>query len=543
MRDFSSLFFSLPFFFLFSSPSLLSLLSTLHYTVGAILFFFFFLFFFFLAQVKTVLLLLHHPKQKPLQFFLSEIRATMITSAFAAAARLTTRCAPAVRTTATAVSLPAACMISRAMSTRVCATSSSVVSSSGVFRPVVATKSRVSSARCSTAPVTVASTVAAMNAYRSMSSAAGTPDIDASKMTIDLNPNRGKLPELESLVFGKTFTDHMFEVDWTEAEGWGAPRIVPFGNLPLHPAASSLHYALELFEGMKAYTDKDGNVRMFRPDMNMKRMNTTSERLCMPAFNGEELTKCLEKLLLLEKDWIPQKHGYSLYIRPTMISTQPFLGVAPTKSAKLFIIMSPVGPYYKTGFAPVKLYANPKNVRAWKGGTGHIKCGGNYAMSIHAQMDAAAKGYHQVMWLYGEDHQVTEVGTMNLFFFMKTPEGKKELVTAELDGTILPGVTRDSILSLAREWGEFDVSERHITMGEVTKAIDEGRMIEMFGSGTAAIVSPVNGFWYDGKDYDVPLDPTDANAKSGPLTARFANTIMDIQYGDVEHPWSVVCKE
>jgi len=302
------------------------------------------------------------------------------------------------------------------------------------------------------------------------------------------------------------------------------------------------HYGLECFEGMKAYLDDSDNIRMFRPMKNMERMNSSLARLQMPTFDGKEWLKCISELLKVEKPWIPKGMGYSLYIRPTAISTFPYVGVAASEQIKLYVITCPVGPYYPTGFNPVKLYADPRYIRAWPGGTGNIKCGGNYAMGIAPQAEAAKKGYAQIMWLFGPEMQITEVGTMNQFFFIKTKQGGRELVTAPLDGTILPGVTRDSILALTRQWGEFQVSERPYSIHEIVAAVKEGRLIEAFGAGTAAIVAPVNGFFFDGKDYAVPLDPANPKAKSGPLSQRLMDSILAIQYGKVSHEWSVLVK-
>lgn len=268
----------------------------------------------------------------------------------------------------------------------------------------------------------------------------------------------------------------MLTVDWSINQGWKAPEIVPFGDLSIHPAASSLHYALELFEGMKAYIDEQGQIRLFRPDMNMKRLNNSARRLLLPEVDEEKAIKLLGELLKIDKSWIPSKMGYSLYIRPTLISTTPFLGVAPPTDAKFYIICSPVGPYYPTGFAPVKLLADPKYVRAWPGGTGNVKTGGNYAMSIGPAREAALKGYQQLLWLFGEEHYCTEVGTMNQFWLWKNKQGEEELITAPLDGTILPGVTRDSVIQLAKSWG-VTVKEEPYTIHQVIDAIKEGMFI------------------------------------------------------------------
>ena len=284
---------------------------------------------------------------------------------------------------------------------------------------------------------------------------------------------------------------------------------------------------------MKAYKDTEGNVRMFRPDMNMIRLNNSCKRLHMPAFDGEQFTECIKELVRMDSDWIPEGDGYSLYIRPTAISTQPTLGVGPPLHSRLFVILSPVGPYYPTGFKPVSLYADGDSVRAWPGGMGYTKCGGNYAPTITPQMAAAEKGYAQVLWLYGED--VTEVGTMNLFTLWMNEEGEKELITAPLDGTILPGVTRDSILKITRDMGEFKVSEKTYTMTDLTKALSENRVIDCFGAGTAAVVSPVKSIHYKGTDYMLPSQET-----LGPLAQRMWDKITAIQYGREEHEWSVV---
>lgn len=367
------------------------------------------------------------------------------------------------------------------------------------------------------------------------------PDIDENQLHVTKTTKpKTKLPNKE-LKFGASFTDHMLEVDWNNTDGWGEPRIVPFHNLDLHPAASSLHYALQAFEGMKAYMDAEGRARLFRPLKNMERMNNSAAVLCMPTFNSEELLKCIKALVAVEKSWIPREKGYSLYIRPTIISTEPMLGVMPPKNIKIFVIMSPVGPYYPTGFAPVKLLADPKNVRAWPGGTGHVKAGGNYAPSILPMLEASAVGCQQVLWLFGDTLEVTEVGTMNQFFAMYNKDGEKEIITAPLDGTILPGVTRDSILELLKDEGEYKVVERTYTLTEIIDAINEKRMIEAFGCGTAAIVSPVKGIRYLDKDYEIPLDPSDPNGTAGVLTKHLFERIMRIQYGEESFKdWSVI---
>ncbi|KAF0698293.1 Aste57867_11086 [Aphanomyces stellatus] len=363
--------------------------------------------------------------------------------------------------------------------------------------------------------------------------------IDSTKTRINKTSNpKAKTPK-EKLTFGTTFSDHLLEIDWDQKTGWAPPLIRPYGPLAVDPASSSLHYALQCFEGMKAYIDDKGKIRLFRPDMNMKRMNTSMERLFLPTFDSDELIKCINQLILLDQSWIPEGDGYSLYIRPTGISTHPFIGVGASSKAKVFVIVSPVGPYYPEGFNPVKLFADDTYVRAWPGGTGSNKVGGNYGATIMPQMEAAKKGYSQILWLFGEDHYVTEVGTMNLFVHWINEKGEKELVTPPLArGDILPGVTRDSILELTENWGEFTVKEHTIKMADIVKAHKDGRLLEIFGSGTAAIISPVGLINYNGKDINVPLDAPDG--KSGKIAKRLWKEITDIQYGRVEHPWSVV---
>ncbi|KAL2000151.1 hypothetical protein VTN02DRAFT_3490 [Thermoascus thermophilus] len=365
------------------------------------------------------------------------------------------------------------------------------------------------------------------------------PGIDASKLTVTKTTTPKEPLPPQELVFGKTFTDHMLAIEWTASDGWLAPRITPYQNLSLDPATCVFHYAFECFEGMKAYKDKNGRIRLFRPDKNMARLNKSSARIALPTFDGETLTKLIGELVKLDSRFIPETRGYSLYLRPTMIGTQKTLGVGPPGSALLYVIASPVGPYYPTGFKAVSLEATDYAVRAWPGGVGDKKLGANYAPCIVPQLQAASRGFQQNLWLFGEEEYVTEVGTMNLFMALKNKEtGQKELVTAPLDGTILEGVTRDSVLSLARERlvpEGWLVSERKIRMSEVAEAATEGRLLEVFGAGTAAIVSPVRKISYKGKLVDCGLKE---NEEAGEIALRMKNWIEDIQYGVVEHPWS-----
>ena len=294
---------------------------------------------------------------------------------------------------------------------------------------------------------------------------------------------------------------------------------------------------------MKAYRDASGRVRLFRPALNMARLGRSMAKLALgPPLDEAGYLACIARFAAVEKAWIPQGDGFSLYLRPTVIGTQATLGVGPSRSLKLFTLATPVGPYYPEGFKPVSIYAESAAVRAWPGGAGDTKLGGNYAPTIAVQRAAAARGYAQVLWLFGPSLHVTEVGTMNLFVLWRRPgDGLLELITAPLDGTILPGVTRDSILALAKGWGEFEVSERAFTMHELQEALEGGRVVEMFGAGTAAVVCPIRQLHFAGKDHAVPLDSADASAGAGKATRRFWKELLDIQYGRKEHgDWSMV---
>lgn len=375
------------------------------------------------------------------------------------------------------------------------------------------------------------------------------PDADDSKLK-QLDPSaleiqhtttpKSTLPH-EQLIFGRNFTDHMLSIEWTASSGWLPPRITPYQNLSLDPATCALHYAFEAFEGMKAYKDREGNVRLFRPDKNMERMNKSVARIALPTFDGSKMIDLIKQFCRLEERFIPSARGYSLYIRPNMIGTQRTLGVGPPGSALLYVIASPVGPYYPTGFKAISLEATTYAVRAWPGGVGASKLGANYAPCIVPQMQAARRGFQQNLWLFeeaGEDW-VTEVGTMNLFAAIKGRDGTPELLTAPLDGTILEGVVRDSILALARERlvpEGWKVSERRFHMREVEEAAKEGRLMEVFGSGTAAVVSPVRSIGYQGRLIECGLP---ADKEVGPVTQRMKDWIEGIQYGEEQHPWSV----
>ncbi|XP_068855368.1 branched-chain-amino-acid aminotransferase, mitochondrial isoform X2 [Aphelocoma coerulescens] len=346
----------------------------------------------------------------------------------------------------------------------------------------------------------------------------------ASELEVERSGTPKTPPAPQELLFGKFFTDHMLTVEWGRDGGWGRPKIRPFQELRLHPASSALHYAVELFEGLKAFRGDDDKIRLFRPELNMERMERSARRVCLPEFDGRELLECIRALVRLEGRWVPRDPQSSLYIRPVFIGTE----------ALLFVVLCPVGPYFPGGlFAPIQLLADPQHVRAWPGGAGHCKLGGNYGPCLELQEAARARGCHQVLWLHGPECHLTEVGTMNLFVFWERPDGGLELVTPPLDGLILPGVTRQSLLELARNWGEFEVREASLPMSSVLGALREGRLREMFGAGTACVVCPVGGILYQDELHPVPT------MENGPKVAsRFLQELSDIQYGRVPSPWA-----
>jgi branched-chain amino acid aminotransferase len=345
---------------------------------------------------------------------------------------------------------------------------------------------------------------------------------------IQASPEKKKAkPSDESqLGFGKIFTDHFFTMSWHTGRGWHDPLIEPYRPIQLDPTAMCLHYGQEIFEGMKAYRGKGGTLFLFRPMENIRRMNVSAERLCMPRIDEGLFLEALTKLILLDQDWIPHGSGTSLYIRPTMIATEPALGVHPAHEYLFFIILGPVGTYYPEGFAPTKIYVTEEYCRSVPGGTGYCKAGGNYAASLYAGEIAKNMGYTQVLWLDPiERKYVEEVGTSNMFFMIGN-----ELITAPLTGTILPGVTRDSVIRLAGSWG-VKISERRLSMDEIMAAIAGGTMREAFASGTAAIVSPVGQIYYREKEYPI------GDGRTGQLTERLYNEILQIQYGMKDDPF------
>jgi branched-chain amino acid aminotransferase len=314
-------------------------------------------------------------------------------------------------------------------------------------------------------------------------------------------------PKDKDLTFGTDFTDHMFLVDFEDEKGWYDPRIEPYGPLALDPATAVLHYGQGLFEGLKAFRGKDGKIRLFRPDKHVARLNRTAEKMCIPPLDPELVMTSFTALVDIDRDWVPSTVGTSLYIRPTIIASEPFLGVRPAKKYLYFVILSPVGAYYPEGMAPVKIKVIDTYVRAVVGGLGEAKTSANYAASLHAAEDAKHEGFTQVLWLDGVHRKyIEEVGTMNIM--MKIGD---EIITPPLAGTILAGVTRDSVLALTREWG-LRVSERAITIDEVVEAARKGTLAEVWGTGTAAVISPVGELSYKGERIVV------ADGRIGPLT-------------------------
>ncbi|RUM92593.1 MAG: branched chain amino acid aminotransferase [Thermodesulfatator sp.] len=349
------------------------------------------------------------------------------------------------------------------------------------------------------------------------------------KAESDLKP----LPDPSRLGFGIHFTDHMFLMDYKDSQGWHSPRIVPYGNFSLDPAAVVLHYGQAIFEGLKAYRGTDGHIRLFRPKENMKRMNRSAWRMCMPQIDEEMVMEAIRELVTVESRWVPDQHGTSLYIRPFIIATEAFLGVRPAKEYLFSIILCPVGAYYAEGFNPVKIFVTEKFVRAAKGGVGEAKTAGNYAASLMASEEAKELGFTQVLWLdAGERKYIEEVGTMNIFFMIDDV-----LVTPALSGSILPGITRDSVIHLAKSWG-IQVEERAVSIDEIIEKAETGQLKESFGSGTAAVISPVGSLYYKGKTIEIN------HGQTGRLAHRLFEEITAIQYGDKEDTfgWTEIVK-
>ena len=332
-----------------------------------------------------------------------------------------------------------------------------------------------------------------------------------------------KYKDASTLGFGKMFTDHMFIMEYTEGEGWQNPRIEPYHRLALDPSSSVLHYAQEIFEGLKAYKDQNGKITMFRPIENCRRLNNSAKRLCMPTIDEDLNMAAMKALVSVERDWIPTLEGTSLYLRPTMIANDEALGVHAAKNYIYYIIASPSGAYYKEGLAPVNIKIEEKYIRAVRGGMGEAKTGGNYAASIRAGEEAGKEGYAQVLWLDGEERKyIEEVGAMNMMFVINNT-----IITPELDGSILPGITRKSTIELARSLG-YKVEERKVSVAEVMDAARSGALTEAFGTGTAAVISPVGMLAY--KDEKITL----GNGEIGKISQQLYDTLTGIQRGKIE---------
>jgi len=354
--------------------------------------------------------------------------------------------------------------------------------------------------------------------------------MDKNDIKIIKTASPGEKPQKGAeLGFGRIFTDHMFLMDYAVGKGWHDARIVPRANLSLDPAAMVFHYGQAAFEGMKAYRGKGDGIFLFRPRMNFERMNVSNARLCMPEIDEEFILRALKALIKTDRDWVPSETGTSLYIRPFIIATDPYVGVRPSDTYLFIILLSPVGAYYPEGLAPVKIYVETEYVRAVRGGLGYTKAAANYAASLKSQNKAKERGYTQVLWLDAiERRYIEEVGTMNVFFII---DGKA--VTPSLNGSILPGITRDSTIKLARKFG-YEVEERPLAIDELKAAIETGALGEAFGTGTAAVVSPIGELVIDDKTYTL------SDGKIGPLSQKLYDTLTGIQYGEIndEFNWA-----
>lgn len=337
---------------------------------------------------------------------------------------------------------------------------------------------------------------------------------------LDLSKNPKAKPDENNLSFGKYYTDNMFIMDYTEGKGWHDARIVPYSPLALDPAAMVFHYAQESFEGLKAYRTPNGDIQLFRPEKNAERMINTNKRMCIPAVPVEDFVQACKTFVSVEKDWVPSAEGTSLYLRPYVIATEAHLGVKPSDNYMFIIIASPVGAYYEEGINPVKIFVEDEYVRATPGGTGFTKCGGNYAASLASQVKAHDLGYSQVLWLDGVEHKyVEEVGSMNCFFKI---DGV--IYTAPTIGTVLPGVTRMSCIELLEKWG-YTVCVDRLPIADVMSAAEVGKLEEVFGTGTAAVISPVGELRYEDQVAHIN------DGKIGEVTQRLYDTITGIQWG------------
>ena len=353
------------------------------------------------------------------------------------------------------------------------------------------------------------------------------------KISVTLTTNYKEKPAGPDIPFGVFTTDHMFLMNYDREQGWHDPRIVPYAPFQMDPACMVLHYAQEIFEGMKAYRDAEGRIRLFRPEENFKRMNDSCERMSIPKIDVDFCVEAVKQLVTLEKDWVPTAPNTSLYIRPFIFATDIHVGVHASHTYQFAVILSPVGPYYATGLAPVSIMIEEDDVRAVRGGTGFTKCGGNYAASLRAGEKAEEKGFSQVLWLDGVERKyIEEVGSMNVLFKI----GGK-IVTPALNGSILPGITRKSCLQLLRDKG-YEVEERRLSVDELIGAARDGSLEEAFGSGTAAVVSPIGSLYYKGETFVI------SGGGIGPVAQDLYDTLTGIQWGRVADPygWSqVIC--
>lgn len=352
------------------------------------------------------------------------------------------------------------------------------------------------------------------------------------RVELTKNPKQKPAPGAP-LPFGTIFTDHMFIMNYDEGQGWHDPRIVPYGPIEMDPSAMCLHYGQSVFEGMKAYRAQDGRILLFRPDKNMARLNVSNDRLCIPPIDEELAKAAIEKLVSVEKDWVPSEEGTSLYIRPFIIGVDPHIGVHLAHHLLFMVICCPVGAYYPEGLDPVKIYVETNYVRAVRGGMGFTKTAGNYAASLKAQDEAEKQDYTQVLWLDGVERKyIEEVGTMNVFFVIDD-----EVVTPALQGSILSGITRMSCIEMLKSWG-MKVSERRLSIQEVADAAAEGRLKEAFGTGTAAVISPIGHLKWGDDIMEIN------NGEIGPLSQKLYDTLTGIQWGKIkdEFGWTVEVK-
>ena len=355
-------------------------------------------------------------------------------------------------------------------------------------------------------------------------------NLSSKEIEVRKRQNLKEKPADDDLTFGRTFTDHMFVMEYSREKGWHAPRLEPYDSFSVDPAASFCHYSQMTFEGMKAYRGESGEALLFRPRKNGERFNNSNERMCIPQMDPDFFVKAVKKLVKVDKDWIPEKEGTALYIRPFVIATESYLGLKPADEFKFFIIASPVGPYYPEGLKPTQILVETEYVRSVKGGTGFAKTGGNYAGSLKAQTRARKKGYNGVLWLDAcERKYIEEVGTMNVFFRIDDT-----IITPELGETILPGITRASVLELLRDWNE-EIEERKLAIEEVYSAYQEGKLQEIFGTGTAAVIAPIGKLSWE--DKDIKLD----EEEPGQLTREIYDCLYGIQRGRVEDKfgWTV----